>query len=529
MKTTLFILINLFFLPRCLAQDLNYDNYHVVFCDEFEYTSIPSGTVTTATVGLSAGTTFSHTWDINNIYGFGVDGGSTCNYIATQTTMPSSGVLRLTANADPDSTLPGHRSRQSGILNSVVKFDSYGILEARIKFPSRPTPDSNYSRAQVCFWTFLANQKNEIDVIDLAMTDGWRPLRVIDWYYTNYKGFSDWYPVTHDITHEDIFAPSGIFPTHSISDMDLAQNFHTYSALITPENVTYYIDGFFLATIHYRQVRIYPQQHYLQLVLAAGKLVEDGQFLEVDWIKLWKKNCSTDSVNVADSTVALDYIVPHLYKHRKIVVSSPSILTKSTPDIATILEAEQTTLLSNLTIDESTLDTSPYDLETTKLAINDFNYAVINPYNGVYRNGFFEIRPLVCGADDISWYRGSDTVNETVHANIFNSQLTAETIKNEIKNDTPLSIPIAVRDKNIQVYPNPANDKLNISCYCESKENINITIKDASGRVRYNATSYCSGEKNIDYNIDISSFIPGIYSVELTMDKGHIVKKIVKL
>ncbi len=73
------------------------------------------------------------------------------------------------------------------------------------------------------------------------------------------------------------------------------------------------------------------------------------------------------------------------------------------------------------------------------------------------------------------------------------------------------------------VYPNPANDEINISFVKESHHA--FTLRNVTGEVVYSAENYSLAEK-----IDISSLPKGIYMVEIKDDSGKILnQKVVKM
>ena len=80
----------------------------------------------------------------------------------------------------------------------------------------------------------------------------------------------------------------------------------------------------------------------------------------------------------------------------------------------------------------------------------------------------------------------------------------------------------------ISVYPNPTNDKININYPCLSNGQLEIIIKDVSGRTMYTESVPCGEGSNVQHSVDISTFAQGIYFIELTLNDQHIVKKIVK-
>jgi hypothetical protein len=86
-----------------------------------------------------------------------------------------------------------------------------------------------------------------------------------------------------------------------------------------------------------------------------------------------------------------------------------------------------------------------------------------------------------------------------------------------------------VNRSEISVYPNPTANSISISYPCSSAGPLKIKLSDVAGRILYTETADCSENDNVEKTIDISSFAPGIYFVDLTLNDQHILKKIVKL
>ena len=91
-------------------------------------------------------------------------------------------------------------------------------------------------------------------------------------------------------------------------------------------------------------------------------------------------------------------------------------------------------------------------------------------------------------------------------------------------NDTIYSVP-----QSISVFPNPAQNTITITYPCSADGQLDISIKDVAGRTLYTETVNCSEGANVQHSVDISSFTPGVYFVDLTINDQHVVRKIVKL
>ena len=69
---------------------------------------------------------------------------------------------------------------------------------------------------------------------------------------------------------------------------------------------------------------------------------------------------------------------------------------------------------------------------------------------------------------------------------------------------------------NVEVYPNPVTDNLQIQTTLQIKE---IEITDITGRLLYTTTAK---------TINCSSFAKGVYFIKVTTSEGAVVKKFIK-
>jgi len=91
-----------------------------------------------------------------------------------------------------------------------------------------------------------------------------------------------------------------------------------------------------------------------------------------------------------------------------------------------------------------------------------------------------------------------------------------------IVNDT------AAANDMVDVYPNPAYNNITVSYASQSSQLLKIGIKDVNGRVVHAESVMCNSGNTEGHSVDISSFSPGLYFVELTFGNKHVVKKIIK-
>jgi len=83
-----------------------------------------------------------------------------------------------------------------------------------------------------------------------------------------------------------------------------------------------------------------------------------------------------------------------------------------------------------------------------------------------------------------------------------------------------LSQSVFVKDESISLLPNPAKDKITVSALHALKS---IEIYDAQGRLLQTII-----DNNKTKNIDLSSYVRGVYLVKINTQKGSAVQKLIK-
>jgi hypothetical protein len=83
--------------------------------------------------------------------------------------------------------------------------------------------------------------------------------------------------------------------------------------------------------------------------------------------------------------------------------------------------------------------------------------------------------------------------------------------------------------KLIVVFPIPTTGNITISYPCNQAGQLDISIKDVSGRTRHTESVSCNEGDNMRHAIDISDFSPGVYFADISLNDQHVIKKIIKL
>jgi len=94
------------------------------------------------------------------------------------------------------------------------------------------------------------------------------------------------------------------------------------------------------------------------------------------------------------------------------------------------------------------------------------------------------------------------------------------------------TVPVGVKDvqeeiHSLKVYPNPANDLLNISFIPKSETNVRIQLQNIDGKIVYSHNLYNIKNK-LQHIIDISEVASGMYIFIIKSDKALIREKIIK-
>jgi hypothetical protein len=77
----------------------------------------------------------------------------------------------------------------------------------------------------------------------------------------------------------------------------------------------------------------------------------------------------------------------------------------------------------------------------------------------------------------------------------------------------------------INIYPNPATDKINVNISLNSYSDIEITLFNSIGNIVYN--TLVKDKKQIFKTIDVENINKGIYFLEIKTDRNKTIKKII--
>ncbi|MFB6307473.1 MAG: T9SS type A sorting domain-containing protein, partial [Flavobacteriales bacterium] len=119
--------------------------------------------------------------------------------------------------------------------------------------------------------------------------------------------------------------------------------------------------------------------------------------------------------------------------------------------------------------------------------------------------------------DTLAFYQNTATVYDTVIVNDTNTVTVYDTLYTSVTDtliidvyDTLTNVPNANIINNLNLYPNPAKDKLNIDLTDSTSDTYQLKIINNSGQIVYSNNSFSSSDV-----VDISSYPPGLYFFEM--------------
>ena len=93
---------------------------------------------------------------------------------------------------------------------------------------------------------------------------------------------------------------------------------------------------------------------------------------------------------------------------------------------------------------------------------------------------------------------------------------------------TPLSINESTLFTNVTVYPNPANDKLNIDFTIENVTDISVEIFDVAGKTVATKAMANAAKGTQSLGFDTADFASGVYTVTIESTNGKLTRKFIK-
>jgi hypothetical protein len=113
---------------------------------------------------------------------------------------------------------------------------------------------------------------------------------------------------------------------------------------------------------------------------------------------------------------------------------------------------------------------------------------------------------------DVTWGTGTGTVNVTASNSCGTSSIRSATYTGIACREEEQQS--AASSQQFTVYPNPAHDKITVSLYVNETAQINIRLRDISGRVILSEDREAGAGMNA-YEMDLKNFAKGIYTLEV--------------
>lgn len=246
-----------------------------------------------------------------------------------------------------------------------------------------------------------SSRRNEIDIMDNHDGHTW----------STWPKFYTYVPQYHDTVlqaADEISLNSSInhcFPT----TIDLSNKFHRFSCLWTPSRIIFYVDRHYVR--HYdfdgdrgatQVARTVRQIHSLIVALQTHEHTVPNLSMEVEWVRYLAQQCNAGDFIVdpghAYNLTNPPYLPPdyatnyasdfNKLRYRQVIINQAStVQAKNT--LATMIEAEATTILPNFLADES----HPIWGASTANKQDKNQQWISVP---IPMNGYLEIRPVAC-------------------------------------------------------------------------------------------------------------------------------------
>ena len=108
----------------------------------------------------------------------------------------------------------------------------------------------------------------------------------------------------------------------------------------------------------------------------------------------------------------------------------------------------------------------------------------------------------------------SQTINSTLYSDMLRQGAASLYKDKTVVND-------------LNVFPNPATDRLNVSFVMPDESPVSCKILDMTGKLLYNKQIESNGGL-IEESVDVSGFAKGIYFLRIETTKGTTIEKFVK-
>jgi phosphatidylserine/phosphatidylglycerophosphate/cardiolipin synthase-like enzyme len=137
--------------------------------------------------------------------------------------------------------------------------------------------------------------------------------------------------------------------------------------------------------------------------------------------------------------------------------------------------------------------------------------------------------PLVL-AGSHNWSTAAETKNDentlVIHDDTIANIYYQEFIKRFTESGGTITGVNEANEASYLVYPNPANDKLNIVCHSNKQGNVLVSLKDLTGKLIYNSSINATGNQS-KIELNTSTYSAGSYILTIQTEDNFVTKKVI--
>lgn len=133
-----------------------------------------------------------------------------------------------------------------------------------------------------------------------------------------------------------------------------------------------------------------------------------------------------------------------------------------------------------------------------------------------------EASPRVIANSGDSFSQSNAQISFTMGEPIIETQNSGTTILTQGFHQTQLQVTLfdqfGINTNNIELFPNPTQDQVNITFQNDAPISVSYTLYDDIGRVVHSDETFISSYEKMVY--DLRDYVPGVYYIQLITDNG---------